>query len=65
MIRVTGTTVNIPWPKLMLAQAVGQFTFSVPAVFLVPQQTWLGPTTTQTLYLAACGVLGFLSQVSN
>ena len=50
---------------VMLAQAVGQFTFSVPAVFLVPQQTWLGPTTTQTLYLAACGVLGFLSQVSN
>lgn len=62
MIRVMGTTVKVPWPKLCLAQGLSQATLSVPALHLAGQ-SWVSPNAAQAAWLGACGALAFASQV--
>mmetsp|Transcript_58214 Transcript_58214/g.131878 ORF Transcript_58214/g.131878 Transcript_58214/m.131878 type:complete len:441 (+) Transcript_58214:158-1480(+) len=64
LIRLMGTTVKVPWPKLMLAQAAGQIFMSVPALF-VSKQVLVNPNGLQILLLVGGGFIGFIGQSAN
>uniref|UniRef100_A0A7S2GAX6 EamA domain-containing protein n=1 Tax=Octactis speculum TaxID=3111310 RepID=A0A7S2GAX6_9STRA len=53
---------KIAWPKLMLAQALGQIILSIPCAYFVGPPI-VFPRISQWLLLCAIGALGFGSQV--
>lgn len=52
LIRMMGTKVKVPWPKMMLAQAIGQIVLALPTLFATGDQllcpTWAQVTRTAT-----------------
>jgi drug/metabolite transporter (DMT)-like permease len=62
MIRLMGTSTPVPFPKLMLVQAIAQVTLSVPCHYLTGQ-IWAVPDVYQAMMLLGCALLGFCGQL--
>jgi len=62
-VRVLGTTAKMPWYNVCLAQGLGQVIFSIPFMFLFPENHYY-PTFMEIIVIISTGFLGSWSQIA-